>query len=80
MKRTLESVNKIQLIVRTNGGSSSIDLGMDHMTQMERRSIFELVGKTSKGGTVGFGMEPNEDGSEYTLKFILRKPAEALNS
>ncbi len=78
MKSVSKHVNRIVFQVHTNAGDSKLEIGMDHMTQLERRSILEVIGKTAKGGTVGFGMEPNDDGTEYILKFILRRPVVQL--
>lgn len=63
MKRTtFDHQNKLTLTVRTERGTVALDVGLEWLTRLERNYLFTLVKTTKEGGTVGFGVDPGEDG------------------
>jgi len=62
MKSTKTYDSELTVSVRTGRGRTSIDLGLDHLTNPERDFIFSSVANTLKDGKASFGMETLKDG------------------
>ena len=71
MKRTL--THEMTLTVRSESGRCAVSIGLDDLTAPERKFLFDVVSRTNKGGSVGFGMEQNKPG-EMALTLLLSDP------
>ena len=70
MKKTFDHPHQLTLTVRTESGVASIDVGLQWLTSHERKFLFQLVKRAKEGGTVGFGVDPGEDGSSI-IKLVM---------
>lgn len=70
MKKTFDHAHQLTLTVRTEQGTVSIDVGIQWLTSQERKFLFQLVKRAKEGGTVGFGVDPADDGSSI-IKLVL---------
>lgn len=62
MKGAFDHKNKLTLTIRTERGTVALDVGLQWLTAQERNYLFTLVKTTKEGGTVGFGVDPGDDG------------------
>jgi hypothetical protein len=77
MKKTFDHAHQLTLSVRTESGTVSIDVGIQWLTSQERKFLFQLVKRAKEGGTIGFGVDPGENGSSIIKLELAGKVNEA---
>ena len=71
--------NVLEVIVRTESGRASIDIGLDSLSELERKLLFvTIAGASGKGSTVNFSLEPGSSPDERVLRLSMKKPVASI--
>lgn len=62
--------HSMTLAIKCERGDASLELDISYLSKAERTFLFKLIQIPAKGGTVGFGVEPDETGRKV-LKIVL---------
>ena len=75
MKKTQHYSDSYTLsaIARTEQGRVEVLTGLDALSPQERKFIFRVLGRITKGGSVAMSLEPGDPG-EYKLTLHLKEP------
>lgn len=71
--------NILEVIVRTEDGRASIDIGLDQLSELERKFLFvTIAGATAKGGSVNFSLEPGPTPDERVLRLSMKRNPKSI--
>jgi hypothetical protein len=61
----------LSLVARTESGRCEITMGLDQLTRLDRKFLFDSLKGTQEGGSVGFDMSQTPEG-EQKITMLLR--------
>ena len=73
MKKTAKETKaySLALVTRTESGRCEVTLGLDNLTQLDRKFLFDSLKGTQEGGSIGFDMYQTPQG-EQKITLLLK--------
>ncbi len=69
----MKKAHSLSLVARTESGRCEISMGLDELSPLDRKFLFDSLRGTQEGGSIGFDMMQTSHG-EQKITLLLKAP------